>query len=243
MSMVLIDLDTWFPFIRSLRALQSASFQLSLQDDDFENYARPSVGILPRLTMLHISASQHWNDTGEYPLKAIFDNLQLPALRTLSLESRLGSWYDPTAFTEVHAALQSAPAITKLSVGISFLEREAPPADTGSVEQTPVEINITPLAEGAPRLEHLSFAMKDPLRRSSVVELVDGVFASGRWLDLKSPASTIREVTFVASDTSLATHVHLRWLVSEVRKFAKDNVIVEFEEEGPVEVRRAIWGW
>jgi hypothetical protein len=32
-------------------------------------------------------------------------------------------------------------------------------------------------------------------------------------------------------------------LISEVRKFVTDEMVVGFEEERPVEVRRAVWGW
>ncbi|KAF8173633.1 hypothetical protein BJ912DRAFT_71534 [Pholiota molesta] len=226
--MVVTDLHTWFSFIRSLSALQSGSFRISFQDSDVETYTRPSIGTLPCLTALHVDASQRLQTSGQYPLKAAFDNLQLPALRTLSLKSRGRTWYSSTALTELHAALMSAPAITTLSLGTFFLGGQRQRTDTEYSE--PIRNDITTLAQCAPRLEHLNFAIESPLQQRRY-----------------NPASTIREVTFVSSHTSeaidiVAEHPHRSLLVWEVRKFVKDKVVVRFEEEGPVQVGRAVWG-
>jgi hypothetical protein len=241
MSTLFIHLDTWFAFIRSLSALKSGSFHMCFEDDDIVSYARPFVGILPCLTTFHISASPKWRKPGQYPLRAAFDNLQLPALRTLSLQSRAGTWYNAAALVDVHAAITSAPAITKLVLGTLFLgsDMHLNLAQSGN--------GITPLAEVAPRLEHLNFEMLRPLAERDVL-FVDMVFGSNRWIDLQSPASIIREVTFVsmASDALIdvvTEGAYRSLLISEVREFVKDNVIIGFEEEGPVEVQRAVWGW
>ncbi|KAF8196487.1 hypothetical protein BJ912DRAFT_1081632 [Pholiota molesta] len=241
MSGLILHPNAWFSFIRSLSALQSGSFRLRFEDGDIETYARPSVCTLPCLAVFHITVT---HAIGYYPLKAAFDNLQLPALRTLSLRSRVATWYDATALTEVHAALMSAPAITKLSLGLSFLGGQM----FSDWRLTPISDDITPLVECAPRLEHLSFAIENPLRRYGWLPFVDRVFASSRWLDLKNPTSIIREVTFVLPDTSQPLDVVAECadrflLILEVRKFAKDEVIVGCEEEGSIEVRRAAWGW
>ncbi|KAF8173634.1 hypothetical protein BJ912DRAFT_991793 [Pholiota molesta] len=248
MSLLLLHLNTWFSFIRSLNALQSGSFRLRFEDLDIKTCARPSACTLPCLAVFHITAALYWDGPAQYPLKAAFDNLQLPALRTLSLRSRVETWYNATALTEVHAALVSAPAVTKLSLGVSFLGGQGLPEDWRIM---PIGDDITPLVECAPRLEHLSFVMESSLRQYGWLPFVGRVFASSRWLDLKSPASTIREVTFVSSDISqashpidvVAEHAERSVLISEVRKFTKDEVIVGYEEEGPIEVRRAVWGW
>ncbi|KAF8173610.1 hypothetical protein BJ912DRAFT_71450 [Pholiota molesta] len=253
MDMVLLHLDTWFPFIRSLSALESGSFRLGFEDRDIETYPRPSIGTLSRLTAFHISAYQHSKDHGEYPLKAAFDNLQLPALRTLSLNSRARTWRDSTALAELHAALLSAPGITTLALGSYFLgAQEHDDADTETSATEPIRNGITPLvAKWTPRLEHLTFAMESPLDRRSVFQFVDVIFGSSRRLDfgLEHPASTVREVTFMSSsETSepidmVAERTQRSLLISEVRTFVTDGMIVGFEEEGPVEVRRAVWGW
>jgi hypothetical protein len=249
MRMVILRLGTWFSFIRSLSALESGSFQLIFEDRDIENYPRPSICTLPRLATFLINASlRHSKDHGQYPLRAAFDNLQLPALRTLSLKSWVMTWYDSTALTELQAALLSAPAITTLSLGTCFLGAQEHYVDNDASE--PVRDGITPLAKWAPRLEHLRFALERPLRRRGVFQFVDVVFGSSRWLDfdLKHPTSIVREVIFVSSETSelidmVAERTQRSLLIAEVRKFVTDEMVVGFEEEGPVEVRRAVWGW
>jgi hypothetical protein len=243
---VIVHLETWFAFIRSLNALQSGSFRLNFQDSDIATYPRPSVGTLPCLAVLHIDAAQFLTDAGQYPLRAALDNLQLPALRTLSLTSRARTWYGPTALAEVDAALVSAPAVTELALGLCFLSGVGHDADTAFFE--PTRDPVTPLAKSAPRLERLSFAVDSPLGREEWRPFVERVFASSGWLDLKSPASSVREVTFMASETSqpvdmVAEHADRILLISEVREFVRDEVVVGFEEEGSVVARRAVWGW
>ncbi|KAF8186733.1 hypothetical protein BJ912DRAFT_1060014 [Pholiota molesta] len=241
----LVHLTTWHAFIRSLGALQAGAFHLDFRDSDIATYPRPAAGTLPALTMLHIDAAQS-KDAGQYPLRAALDNLQLPALRTLSLKSRARTWYGATALAEVDAALASAPAVTELALGRYFLSGVGHDADTAFFE--PIRDPITQLAKGAPRLERLSFAVDSPLGREEWRPFVERVFASSGWLDLKSQASSVREVIFVASDTSqpvdmVAEYAERRLLISEVRKFVRDEVVVGFEEEGSVVARRAVWGW
>lgn len=247
MHLMFLNLNTWFSFIRSLSALQSGSFRLSLLDNDIETYVRPPVGTLPYAFSFDVSASLSGRNTGQYPLKAVFDNLRLPALRTLSLESRATTWYDSTAITEVHASLLSAPAITKLSLGMLFLGGQAYHSTPEYFGRTPIRSDIEPLVTYAPRLEHLSFLMWSPLRRHGGFQFIERVFASSRWLDLKRPTSTIREVILMSStlqqSQTVAEHVDRSLFISEVRRLVKDEVTVRFEEEGSAEVRRAAWGW
>jgi hypothetical protein len=143
----------------------------------------------------------------------------------------------------------SAPAITKLALGSLFLRGQTLPPNLAFLNprRTPIGNDITPLVEWAPCLEHLSFAMESPLARSNASQFVDRAFGS-RWLDLKSPASIVREVTFVSSNPTkpidvVAEHADRSLLISEARKFVKDEVVVGLEEEGSVEVQRAVWGW
>ncbi|KAF8173661.1 hypothetical protein BJ912DRAFT_931884 [Pholiota molesta] len=247
MSLVYIRLNAWFFFIRSLSALQAGSFQLTLADSDIETYARRPVCTLPCLKSLHIGASPKSETSGKYPLKAVFDNLHLPALRTLSLESRAATWYDSTALTEVHAALMSAPAITKLALGTLFLGGQT---SYPVYQRTQIRNDIAPLAEAAPRLERLSFATTSPLGERGVSRFVHRIFAASRWLDLKSPASVIQKITFVFMELDVSQRIDIvaeradrSLLISEARKFVKDDVVVAFEKQEPVEVRRAVWGW
>ncbi|KAF8173640.1 hypothetical protein BJ912DRAFT_991807 [Pholiota molesta] len=153
----------------------------------------------------------------------------------LSLTSRARTWYGPTALAEVDAALGSAPA------------RRGHPADAAFFE--PSENPVTPLAKSAPRLERLSFAVDSPLGQQEWRPFVERVFASSGWLDLKSPASGVQEVTFVvSSDTSqlvdmMAEHVDRSLMIAEVRKLVRDEVVVGFEERESFEAQRAVWGW
>jgi hypothetical protein len=245
---VIMHLNAWSAFIRSLNALQSGSFSLRLLDNDVGVYVSPPIGTLPCLSVLHVSVSTFpCRATGQYPLKAIFDNLRLPALHTLSLKSQAMSWHNSTAITEVHAALLSAPALTTLALGILFLGDlvyNSAPKDLGLA---PIRSDVEPLAAYAPRLEHISFVMATPIRRGAF-SFVGRVFAPSRWLDLKNAESTIREVTFVASlgeppDDLAAELLDRNLLLSEVRGFVKDETTVAFEDEDPVEVCRAVWGW
>jgi hypothetical protein len=256
MHSMCLELNTWFSFIRSLRALQSGSFHLGLTDNDIETYVRPPVSTLPYAFSLDISASVvNWRATGQNPLKAVFDNLRLPALRTLSLASDLADtvWRDSPAITVVHAALLSAPAITKLSLGLYFLGGQAYNSRPEHFGRTPIRSDIEPLVTYAPRLESLTFMMESPLRRHGGFQFIERVFASSRWLDLKSPTSTIKEVILMwftlqedDSDSEIdmvAERVDRGLLVSEVRRLVKDEVTVRFEEKESAEVRRAAWGW
>jgi hypothetical protein len=117
-------------------------------------------------------------------------------------------------------------------------------------QRTKIRNDITPLAEAAPRLERLSFAMTSPLGERGVSRFIHRIFAASRWLDLQSPASSIREVTFVFMELDVSQRMDIvaeradrSLLISEARKFVKDDVVVAFEKQDPVEVRRAVWGW
>jgi hypothetical protein len=240
----LVPLKGWFSFIRSLSALQSGSFHLNFLDKDIVHYTRPSVCTLPCLTVLHIDAAQHRRDRGQYPLRAAFAHLQLPALRTLSLNSRARTWYGATALNDVEAALLSAPAVTALVLGRYFLSGRGHPPAMAFFD--PTRDPIAPLARCAPRLERLRFAMARPLEQEAWRPFVDRVFASGVWLDLKRPASTVREVTFMASATSrpvdmVVEHAERSLLTAEVQKFVGDEVVVGFEDEGAHEAPRIVW--
>ncbi|KAF8186735.1 hypothetical protein BJ912DRAFT_970584 [Pholiota molesta] len=160
--------------------------------------------------------------------------------------SRSRTWYGPTAIIEVDAALVSAPAVTALALGLGFLSGQGHPADTTFLE--PTRNPVTPLANSAPGLERLSIAMGTPLAQHGWRPFVERVFASSGWLDLESPASSVREVIFLVSDTyqpgdMVAEHAERRLLISEVRKFVRNEVVVGLEQEGSVEARRAVWGW
>ncbi|KAF8186751.1 hypothetical protein BJ912DRAFT_1060031 [Pholiota molesta] len=245
-SAMRIFLNNWFAFIRSLSTLESGSFHLIFEDIDIETYPRPSIGTLPCLTTFHVNASQHSEDPGHYPLKAAFDNLRLPALRTLSLQSRTATWNDAAALTEVHTALTSAPAITELSLGERFLGGQGS-AHAGPFGRTPIKNDIPPLAEGAPRLTHLGFSMWSLGGPRAVRRFVDRVFVASRWLDLKSSAGTVRAITFVGSYSEApmdveAEDAYRNLLISEVRKFVEDEVVVRYEQQGPDYVQRAVWG-
>ncbi|KAF8186747.1 hypothetical protein BJ912DRAFT_970611 [Pholiota molesta] len=158
------------------------------------------------------------------------------------------TWHNSTAITEVHAALLSAPALTKLALGILFLGDlvyNSAPKDLGL---EPIRSDVEPLAAYAPRLEHISFAMATPIRRRGAFFFIGRVFAPSHWLDLKNAESTIREVTFVASlgeppDDLAAELLDRNLLLSEVRMLVKDEMTIGFEDEEPVEVCRALWGW
>ncbi|KAF8186754.1 hypothetical protein BJ912DRAFT_1060034 [Pholiota molesta] len=176
---------------------------------------------------------------GQYPLKAVFDNLRLPALHTLTLQSRRLTVYNAAAITDIHAALLSAPALTRLSLGFLVFGSQiydAPPEDSGRAE---IGSDVEPLATYAPRLERLGFAVRSPVRRCGAFDFVASVFGSSHWLDLKNPNNTIREITLALSgeppDDSAAELLDRNLLLSEVRRFAKDDVSVGFEDEEPVE--------
>lgn len=165
----------------------------------------------------------------------------------LSLKSRAETWLDATAIHDVYAALVSTPAITKLSLGVLFLGGQTYDSVPASFRRTPIRSDVESLAMYAPRLEHLSFVVWSPLRRHGAFDFVQRIFASSHWLDLKNPTSTIREVTLVSAGTPpddlVAELDDRRLLISEVRRFVKDEMTVRFEDEEPVEVQRAVWGW
>lgn len=120
---------------------------------------------------------------------------------------------------------------------------QAPYSTPELFRRAPVVSEIEPLATYAARLERLSFVMRCALPTCLFVERV---FASSHWLDLKSPTSTVREVTPVVSNISwpddvVAEDVDKSLLVLEIRKFVKEEIIVGFEDEEPVEVRLAVW--
>ncbi|KAF8186743.1 hypothetical protein BJ912DRAFT_970601, partial [Pholiota molesta] len=198
---IILHLDTWFSFIRSLSTLQSGTFSLSLRDIDTDIYVRPAACTLPYLTELDMFTTQTNKVSNQYLLKTSLDNLHFPALRRLSLGSRVIPWFDVTAITDVHAILASAPAITALSLGLYFLGGQLNPFHEPAARgpgPLPMRDDIAPLAAYAPRLEHLSFDICTPLRgRNRASDFVATVFGSSKWLDLTAPASTVQKVTLV----------------------------------------------
>ncbi|KAF8173631.1 hypothetical protein BJ912DRAFT_1147750 [Pholiota molesta] len=223
----LVPLKGWFSFIRCLCALQSGSFRLSFLDKDIVHYTRPSVCTLPCLTVLHIDAAQHRRDRGQYPLRAAFAHLQLPALRTLSLNSRARTWYGATAFDDVEAALLAAPAVAKLVLGRYFLSGRG----------------IPPPRRSSTRPGILSRPSRGVRRASNACAF--------RWRvrsRRKCGRALYGEVTFVASATSRPVdmgveHAERSLLMAEVQKCVGDEVVVGFEDEEVDEAPRITNAW
>jgi hypothetical protein len=146
-----------------------------------------------------MGAARCIGSAGQHPLKALLDNLRLPALRTLSLTSQAMTWCNTIALTEVHAALLSAPALTSLALGVSFLGDLIYGTTPEYLGLKAIGSDSEQLAAHAPWLEHLSFALATPLHRRGAFDFVARAFAPSHWLDLHDAKSTIRAVTFVAS--------------------------------------------
>jgi hypothetical protein len=242
-GMLFLDLEVWYPFIRSFRGLQSGAFHFRIMDEDIAAVAHPPVCTLPSLAVLRVDACLcgSTNET-QHPLQAAFRNLRLPAVHTLSLGSTAPTWYGASAITEVHAVLGSAPAVTTLSLGADFL---------GNIERAPAAWGraVTPLAAHAPCLERLCFYVVSPVQRYHASVFCDRIFRASRWLDLTRPAgTTVREVTLLPA---WRVHLNSRWddsgdrslFVSEVRRYVHAGVAVRFQGDEPVEVRRTVWGW
>lgn len=208
---------------------------------------RPPVCTLPCLSVLCMNAglSGSANET-QHPLQAAFHNLRLPALHTLSLGSMALTWHGSSAITEIHDVLVCAPGIRKLSLGLHFLGSIAIRRCFGGIPA--LRRDVEPLATHAPRLEQLRFYVLSPVQNYGASVFCNRIFRSSHWLDLKSSTSTVREVTLVLSCRLRPTNMwvesgHRSLLVSEIRRYVHAGVTVRLQEDGPVEVRRAVWGW
>ncbi|KAF8174873.1 hypothetical protein BJ912DRAFT_989408 [Pholiota molesta] len=189
-----IHSHTWFSILPALKDLQWGSFKVISVDTaaSFEStHKKISLFSLRTLTVdcFVIPGSPI------YPLNALFTNLHLPALRTLSLISHAATWRDSRAATEIQNVLKSAPAVTQLSLGPYFLCYP----DNARVP-TSTDRAVPPLPLHAPHLSHLKTELVCLGDDDAIIVakgFVKNLFLSKEWLDLSGPANNIRKVTII----------------------------------------------
>ncbi|KAF8186002.1 hypothetical protein BJ912DRAFT_972583 [Pholiota molesta] len=174
-----------------------------------------------------------------FPLSTLFQNLKLPALRTLSLSSSAPSWRDTGAITEIHDVLQSAPGITKLFLGTharakaGFLCFGVP----NSAMPTAIGDTDMSLAMDAPHLTHLQVELRCAQTVDSAVlarRFVEEFFISNSWLGLASAMNTIRTITVVVKNAKRDTvpdfyNIMEDLLVWNIQKYVTTPTNVSFE--------------
>jgi hypothetical protein len=230
-----LSLGVWFSFIRKLINLQWGDFSVAT----FNEATEPPEATLSFLSTLSMYC--HFR-SGASPLSTLFQNLKLPALRTLSLSSSAPSWRDAGALTEIHDVLKSAPAITKLFLGTYAAAARAKAGflcfrEPHSVMPTAIGDTDTFLAMDAPHLTHLQVELRCAQTVDSAVlarRFVEEFFIFNSWLGLASAMNTIRTVTVVVKNARRDTvpdfySIMEDLLVWNIQKYVNTPTNVSFE--------------
>lgn len=193
-----ISLNFWFSFIRAVPDLQSGHFHIDMLASG--DYIQPTRCTLPELSMLNLSVYAVSLDL-EFPLGVLFTELHLPALRDLSLSSDK-SWSDHRALTNVYTMLNSAPAVTTLTLEANFLSLEHDAEYSRAI--LPLIADAGPIWSRVTLLVHLRLHAVDILRHSQAQAeeeretFVRNIFHHhSRWLDLHNPSCPIKKITIV----------------------------------------------
>ncbi|KAF8175332.1 hypothetical protein BJ912DRAFT_988864 [Pholiota molesta] len=132
----------------------------------------------------------------------LFNNLHMPALRTLSLAPNTAYWKDHRAIPELYSVLKSTPAITTLYLEGGFLSlcTQATPVFLSALE------DVEPIWHHAPQLVNLQLRLTIGRYligigfegiETTIEEAVDlfvcNLFIDDcGWLDLRNPACPVR---------------------------------------------------
>jgi hypothetical protein len=196
LSKVRISLRFWFSFIRTVPNLQWGYFDLTILNS---NYPTPSPCTLSQLTTLHVAINRIKPALSfAYQLRRLFNKLQMPGLRTLSLSALPGpSWAYHRGYANLYGVLSATPSLTTLALGGNFLALH-----TGDTAAVLSEIHdVAPVWHRAPQLAHLQLdrpatdAMGKKEAKDTVDRFVRNVCGAGSgWLDLQNPACPIRSI-------------------------------------------------
>jgi hypothetical protein len=180
------SLTYWFVLLRGLPQLEWANF--NMEEPRNHKHCDPhNVITLRHLSTLSIAMTDNEEYSKHAPFSALFRNVQLPAVRTLSL-----SWdfYRPGSNCyiagELSAVLKSAPTVTTLMLADQFIEMGHPEHDA--------ERDVEPIWKHTAHLAELRLEAPGCSKRVDH-SLWDMLFTEGRWLDLQDMACPVRVVT------------------------------------------------
>jgi hypothetical protein len=192
--------DVWYSFIRGVPNLQWGYFEIFLHRPS-NKYPPPFT--LPYLDTLSVTLDNSDNNVEGEPFSQLLTNLHLPALRDLSVYIDADPWSFPLVAMKVNDGLKSAPAVSKLTIAFQFFgftEFTDPHIGWDEVDKLPMLV---------PDLTHLvldtcymrgGFEYDATLSRR--LAYWTQFLSPTRWLDLDSPASTLRKISVVVKDPS-----------------------------------------
>ncbi|KAF8175395.1 hypothetical protein BJ912DRAFT_988752 [Pholiota molesta] len=220
----------WFSIIHAIPNLQRCHFCIQLMDEDITSYFQPTKIVLPRLLKLYLYCASNDNEPLHFPMCALFQNLEFPALQDLHISGE-NTWWNSSAAVEIRASLRCAPVISKLTLGWDLLVFE----DDSDLIPRPTGTDDAPLSSFAPLLTHLQLELECPTTLSDMgsqaERLVQEILCSRLWLYLENPANTIRKVTIVIeqpTDTNFEDRPK-DILLSAILKSANKPANVAFE--------------
>ncbi|KAF9470170.1 hypothetical protein BDN70DRAFT_939967 [Pholiota conissans] len=197
MSEVDISLVFWYDILREVPQLEHGYFNINHIECVFPITTIPNKCTHHRLATLFVEL-EDMRELVEFPLLQLFANLHLPVLRTLSLSSHAESWSKHLAFTELNAALASAPNITTLELRGDFLALGSSRVNMLNIYTL---VGAEPIWMSATRLAHLQLEICHNHQRKPEEKLRNFVthmfILENRWLSLAHAECTIRKITIV----------------------------------------------
>jgi len=174
-----IHVSTWFTFIRQLINVELAWFQFELGDHG--DIPTPSGASLPKLRQMHMAIER---GEGGIPCDIILQNLQLPGLTALRLNSFLSA-------QSVNWILDSTPALNELHLGYEIPYED----ETMATSILDIDIDVEPLStsEKLPALKHVLFQLGSEYGTWSVADCIDEIISS-HWLQLGQGTNNIQQI-------------------------------------------------
>jgi hypothetical protein len=195
-----IHLSFWFPLIRAIPDLQWAFIYFN-EIVDIDEYLAPTEHVLPYLATLFVGMP--WGDKLHFRPGLLFAGLRLPALRTLSFSCLK---MDHEHIPEIHTVLQSAPALTTLTIkGCDALAKGGPEMPAAALG------GVTPIWAHTPQLTDVQLALPKTMRRSHAETgaLLDSFvhhafFGANSLWAINDPRCPVRTITLIDMESATA---------------------------------------
>ncbi|KAF9471807.1 hypothetical protein BDN70DRAFT_901041 [Pholiota conissans] len=193
---VSISLRFWFSFLCAVPNIQWGYFGIRFLDDKTGD-GGPNQCTLAHLTTLSVLCHLDVPSAEDlaFPINALFGDLYLPALHTLSLYSNMETWHNDDSIDELSNAILCAPNLTTLNLEGCFLFFDE---------------EIEPFWRYASSLTHLQLEPrvwpKSNLNKTEFLNLFFESVLSREfgWLDLANTECSIRVVTLIIHNDNVA---------------------------------------
>jgi hypothetical protein len=246
---MVISLDLWLSFIRTVPLLQWGYFNITVNTQSSDIHHAPSLRecTLLELDTLSVAVRNRLESDSVFPLSLLFNGLHLPSVRTLALSSPgMKPWENRGALRELYTVLSSTPAVATLTLEDKSLLLGNDLAHTLPAVQDaePIWRHATGLARL--RLTPSSRFFGGSAKREEALDLfVRSIFSADNiWLDLHNDACPIRAITIRRTDSShRISDLTMSSILENARKAQK--VVLEFTSESAEQVAadvRMAWG-